>query len=201
MKSFLPACLSLVLATAISGAELVTSKYPRTFFLLRRCGWLYGYMLTYGLISFVVTLGLQALIEAKAIGLEGVVVGNPWAQAAFLGLATKALLHIRFLTVTVGSEQFPIGIETLVRVFEPYFLEGITLHEFNNMRSFIQPRLSKYPNLKTVKAMIKSNLPTTSVAAKKVAEIDISRLSTVGEALEYYLTKFGRTSLDRVFPA
>jgi hypothetical protein len=55
---------------------------------------------------------LDALREGGQPKLVGLAVGNPWGQAIILGLAVKALLHIRIATVS----GFPIGTETVVQL-------------------------------------------------------------------------------------
>jgi uncharacterized membrane protein len=67
-----PPFLAFVIATFLAFLELVTSKYPRTPFLLRRSLALYGYALVYGLIAFGVTLGIGSLINAGVIKLAGI---------------------------------------------------------------------------------------------------------------------------------
>ena len=63
MISFGPSSLAFGIATVIALLELITSKYPRTFFLLKRSRALYTYALIYGVIAFGVTLGLDVLIK------------------------------------------------------------------------------------------------------------------------------------------
>jgi len=142
-----PPILAFAIATFLAFLELVTSKYPRTAFLLRKSSALYGYVLVYGLIAFGVTLGIGSLIKAEIIKLSGIGLSNPWAQAVAVGVSFKALLHIRLFSVSVGSETFPIGVETLVQLFEPYLLRTIDLDCFNAMEAYIAPRAAARQNL------------------------------------------------------
>src|ERR1700736_1601035 len=110
-----PPVLAFVIASFIAALELITSKYPRTFFLLKRCPALYVYALIYGLIGLGVMLGLNYLVSQKAVTLEGFGLSNPWWQAVAIGLSVKAFLHLRIFSVGVGGQSFPIGTETIVQ--------------------------------------------------------------------------------------
>jgi hypothetical protein len=66
-----PPFLDFCIATLIAWLELVTSKFPRTFFLLKKSLALYAYTFIYGLIGFGLTLGLTLFFEAGTIKLEG----------------------------------------------------------------------------------------------------------------------------------
>ncbi len=110
-----PPALAFVIATFLALLELVTSKYPQTFFLLRKSPAIYGYALIYGVMAFGVTLGIGALIKAGSIKLQGIGLANVWVQVAAIGISFKALLHIRLFSVGLGSESFPVGIETGLR--------------------------------------------------------------------------------------
>jgi hypothetical protein len=195
-----PALLSLLIAALITAVELITSKYPHTLSLLKKCRVLYIYALIYGLISFAVMLVFDQLVLANKIQLEGVG-SNPWLQGVAIGLSTKALLHIRFFSVTAGAQSFPLGTETIVQLFEPWLLDQIMLYEFNAVRDLIQPRAAKYPDLSGVKARIIADLPPTFSGPEKTAfASDVNDKTSVVGAMEMYLGRFGRTSLDRVFP-
>ena len=200
MFRVLPALLSFLIAATITAIELVTSKYPHTFPLLKRCRVLYFYALIYGLISFGVMVCFDQLVLANKIKLEGVG-SNPWLQATAIGMSTKALLHIRFFSVTAGAQSFPLGTETIVQLFEPWLLDQIMLAEFNAVRALIQPRATKYSNLVDVKARITGNLPSTFSGQERTAfEVDVNKQTLIVGAMEMYLGRFGKTSFDRVFP-
>ena len=113
-----PPLLASTVATLLACIELITSRYPRTFFLLRKSWALYAYALIYGAIGFGVTLGLASLIRTGTIKLEGLGLSGPWVQSLAVGLTIKAFLHIRLFSVGVGSQSFPVGVETIVKLFE-----------------------------------------------------------------------------------
>ncbi len=196
----LPPLLSLIIAICLTTLELVTSKYPQTFFLIKRSIPLYLYSFSYGLISFFLMLGLKSLIDAELIKLEGYAVSNVWVQAIIIGTATKALLHIRFFNVSIGSQSFPIGLETIVQLFEPWLLRKIEIFEFNALRTFIQAAENHYNDLNDVKTKIRENIPPLSKAEKVAFLADLDGKATVSEAMELYLRYFGKTSFKRIFP-
>src|SRR5271167_1257446 len=117
-----------VLAFAISGfftvLELVTSKYPYTFFLLRKSALLYFYGAIYGLLAAGAYLLLPVISDQ--VKLTGIAVGNPWVRAVAVGFTIKAFLHVRLFDVNMGpGRSFPLGVESLVQVFEPWLLRKI----------------------------------------------------------------------------
>lgn len=200
MIRVVPALLSLLIASLVTAIELITSKYPQTLSLLKKCSYLYIYALIYGLISFGVMLGLDQLLLAKKLQLEGVG-SNPWLQAVAIGMSAKALLHIRFYSVTAAGQSFPLGTETIVQLFEPWLLRKIELYEWNAVRDLITPRAERYANLDEAKAKIIRNLPSTFAGQERTAfETDVNRKTSVDDAMEMYLGRFGRRSFDRVFP-
>lgn len=201
MVYFGPPLLAFGVATLIASLELITSKYPRTFFLLKKSCALYVYALIYGVIGCGVMLVLDLFIKAGSIKLEGFGLSNPWVQSVAVGLSIKAFLHIRLFSVGVGSQSFPVGIETIVQLFEPWLLRTIELDHFNAGRNFIGSRANKYSDLDDVKRRIKDNLPRTFSEQERTAfQADVDRATTVVETMELYLGFLGRKSFDRVFP-
>jgi hypothetical protein len=203
MNQLGPALLSLVLATSLAALELITSKYPRTLSLLRRSWAFYSYAIVYGIIAFCVMLSLQALVKTGTVKLEGLGLANPWVQALAIGVTFKALLHIRLFSVSIGAESFPVGVETLVQLFEPWLLRTIELDHFNALRNYIAPRAQKYIDLDLVKKQIAQNLPpsiSADGAEGKAFLADVQRAGSVSEALRLYMNAVGRRLFDSVFP-
>ncbi|MDZ7264219.1 MAG: hypothetical protein ONB16_06510 [candidate division KSB1 bacterium] len=199
--NILPAIISFVVGAAVSLLELITSKYPRTFFLLKKSTALYAYTLIYGILSFLVMLIVKSLIHAKIISLEGIGISNEWIQALVVGVTTKAILHIRLFNITFGRQSFPIGIETFVYLFEPWLLRTIDLDEFNGIRSYIAVYQKKYSDLTDIKNRIKDNIPQTLTGVERKAFItDLTEKDSAMEAMELYLQTFGKRSFERVFP-
>jgi hypothetical protein len=159
------------------------------------------YALIYGLIAVGSRFGLGALQSQGALKLEGLGLSDPWVQSVAIGLSTKALLHIRLFTVTAGSTSVPIGIETVVMLFEPWLLRTIDLDEFNQVRAFLAPKAAKHPQLSDVKARIAANVPGAIPTAERQAFLlDVNNATSVEEALELYLRLVGPSGLNRVFP-
>ena len=192
--------LAFVVAGLVTTLELVTSKFPRTGFLLRRCPKVYIYASIYGTLAAAIMASLSHLLAADVIQLTGPALSQTWIQALAIGLSTKALLHIRIFNVAVGGKDFPVGVETLVQLFEPWLLREIELYHFNQMRYFLTPIVESYPELDTVKAKIRADVPTTLPSAERSAFLhDVEQAENVELAAELYLVLLGRDSLRRLF--
>lgn len=197
----LPPLLSFIIGALVAHIELITSKFPRTFFLLKKSFALYAYTLIYGFLSFIVMLVLESLTSAGIISLEGIGISNQWIQALVVGFSTKALLHIRLFKVTFGNQSFPVGVETFVFLFEPWLLRTIDLDEFNAVRDFIALAKNRYSDINAVKTKIEDNIPPTLSNLEKTAFLtDLNEKESVSEAMELYLQSFGKRSFERVFP-
>lgn len=204
MSALGPAVLAFVVACAIAVLEVITSRYPRTYFVLTptRSWALYAHAAIYGLIAFGVTLGLSALTDSGVVRLEGLGLGDPWVQSLAAGLTVKAFLHIRLFSATVGSQSFPIGVESLVQLFEPWLLASIATDEFNGVREFLEPRAQRYPDLNDVRQRIHDNLPRLLTEQERAAFLrDVEAASRTTDAMELYLGLLGKRTFDRVFPS
>jgi hypothetical protein len=195
-----PCVLAFVLAAVLATLELITSRYPRTAYLLRRCWALYVYALVYGLIAAGVTLFWGTLSAATTVQAQGIDFSNPWVRAAAVGIAVKAFLHIRFFTVGSGSDAFPVGIETIVQLFEPWLLDTIDLFHFQALVQYIGPRTAKYNNLQNVRTAIQQNTPKSQSTSGRAFLSDVQQSSTVAEAMRFYLTFVGTRLFDSTFP-
>lgn len=193
--------VAFITATVFTLLELVTSRYPRTFFLIAKSSSLYAYALIYGFISGVVMLGLDYLVAQGTVKLEGLGLSSPYVRAVAVGLTAKALLHVRLFSVAVGSQTFPIGIETFVQPFEPWLLRLIELEHFDSASKLVAPRAAKYADLNDVEGRIRAELPLRLPPAERSAFLaDLDRASTVSEAMQLYLEFVGRRIFNRVFP-
>lgn len=205
MSSYLPPLISFTIGTLMTLGELLTSKYPRTSFLLLRRSWaLYLYAVIYGVISLGVMLVFKPLSEAGYVKLAGLGLSNIWVRAIVVGVATKAFLHISLFSVggsSIGSKPIPLGTETIVHLFEPWLLETIILDDFNAVKEFIGKAVAHYPDLAAVKqTMIEElpqNLPKENIVALKE---DLNTKTSVGGAMELYLRSLGSGTFKRVFP-
>jgi hypothetical protein len=196
----LQSLVSLALASLITWLELVTSQYPRTFGLMVKKSWaLWVYPLVYGLLAFLVMLAVG--FGWSGIKVQGWAENSPWSLPIAIGLSTKALLHISLFNVSVGSQSFPVGTESLVRLFEPWLLRAILLDEHSAVEELINPRANKYPDLASVKTKIKNHIPQRLPKDEsKAFEVDIDQSTSVAAAMELYLRAFGRKVFDQIFP-
>jgi hypothetical protein len=214
MEQLLTALIAFIIGGIVSFFELVTSKYPRTIFLLLKSKKLWLYVLIYGTISFCIMLLFDFLVAKEIITIKGLESGENnllkafWLKALIVGVSTKAFLHIRIFSANVGSQSIPIGIETIVQIFEPWLLQEIELDEFNLIRDYIEPTKHQYTennenqnnNLQIVKDKILENLPRKFRGNERDGFIrDLDKINTVSEAMELYLTTFGKSNFERTF--
>lgn len=180
--------------------ELITSKYPRTFFLLKASLPLYAYGAIYGVIGLGVYLLLPAISDQAS--LRGLGVANPWIRAAAVGLTVKAFFHVRLFDVTTGpGKSFPIGVESLVQIFEPWLLRGIDLDHFSCSKAFLSAKAQQYADVAGVRLRAIQEIPPSfSDSDKAVMESDLNKASTVERVLGVYLTYVGRRTFQTVFP-
>jgi hypothetical protein len=154
-------------------------------------------------IALVVLLCFDRLAAAGVIKADGLGLSQPWIRALEIGIAVKALLHIRLFTVTTGSQTFPVGLESFVQIFEPWLLDHVAQDEFNNVSTYISEKRQKHAaqSDEAIKAILKNNIRTSLPAAEKAAiAIDIDQARNGEEAMTVYLSRFGKKSLCRLFP-
>lgn len=195
----LAALLAFVIGLGVAFVAISSLDFRRTYtFLFRSSRAFYLHGLIYGAVAG------GALIAADYLEGEGrLVIGgagsNIWLQAIVVGLSARAFLHLRILEVTVGDKTLPLGLETILQIFEPWLIENIRTDEFNAVRAFAEPFATAHPTLKDVKTLMKENVPPGLPA--KVFEAEIEKASTVVSAMEVYIRFAGRPTFDRVFGA
>jgi len=191
--------LAFVIAALMAWVELVTSKYPRTGNFVAQSWPIYAFAAIYGLIAFGSRAGLDYLVTNGFVKIEGIALADPWIQSVIVGLSTKAFMHIRLFSVTAGSLSIPIGVETIVLIFEPWLLDEIDLDEFLTVRKFVQQRAAHHPNLANVRNLVAANLPRQDSKARDAFLLDIQNSASVVEAMELYIHKVGRRIFSTVF--
>jgi hypothetical protein len=201
MEAWLYAGLAFIVAAVLSGLELVTASYPRTYFLVFRSRSLWGYAIIYGVIAGCVTLGADYLVNSGKLKLEGLILGSKWFRAVVIGISIKSLLHINLFNITAGSTTVPVGIETLTKIFEPQLLRALVFDEFNAVRHYLASYCQKYTDLQAVKTTISTNVPPTLPTQESQAfETELTKATTVIEAMERGLRFLGRKTFNRIFP-
>ncbi|MEM9275166.1 MAG: hypothetical protein AAGA80_19715 [Cyanobacteria bacterium P01_F01_bin.143] len=164
---------------------------------------LHIYGMIYGVFAFIIVLFLDSLITSGSIKIEGLGLSNIWWKAILIGISTKGFMKIKLWTANIGSSSFPIGIDSIVQLFEPWLLETIKLSHFNEVRSFLQDTINRHSNLSIddIKNKMERNIPSTlKDKDKKVFKLDLIEAQEPIDAMELYLGTFGRESLERVFP-
>jgi hypothetical protein len=180
-----------------SSFELLTTKYPQTYFLVLRA-WQFWAL---GIIYALLAAGGMMLLSAGVFSIEGLGLKSPFMQAVVVGLSLKALLHVRVWTVHTAGDGFPIGTETLVQIFEPWLSRQLLLDEFNRLRGYLQPKATKYPDLALTQKQILANIPPLPTPERSAFVADVNACTSVEDAMELCLRRTGRSTLERIFPA
>jgi hypothetical protein len=192
--------LAGVIAVAVTALELITTKFPRTPAFVVRSVWFYVYIFAYG----VIAAGAYALLPLIGTRVDPATIGlsNPWIQAGVVGLSVKALLHIRVFNVSTGpGRDFPVGLETIVLLFEPWLIRSIELDVFSQLMGFVGPRASQCPTLSDAQSRAINNIPNTFSPAEKAALIaDIMRATVVTDVIVAYISYAGLNVTRKVFP-
>jgi hypothetical protein len=193
-------CLAGVIAATVTGLELITTEYPRTSRFVLPSPWFWGYVVIYGALA-VVALTILPLITNQ-VTVDGVGLSNPWLKAAFVGFSVKAFLHVRLFTVSRGpGDQFPVGLETFVQLFEPWFLSNLQLDHYFREMEFVTPRAQRCADLATAQTRAKANIPPAFKSALRTAlRADVDQETTREGVVIVYLTYCGMKLTSNAFP-
>jgi hypothetical protein len=199
-----PPVLAFLLGSLVSYWNLVTSKYPRTHFLIRGYRPLKYYCGVYGISAIVIVLLVQVGALIVNIPSLSSVLGR-WVLAVLVGVFIKTFVETRLsITVTIGNRSVPIGIDTFVRLFEPRLLGYIHEHEFYKVREFLKPSEQQYTNLSDVKARILNALPPQEGEAfgaeRKAFLLAINEAENIGLVMGKYLRHVGKQNFELTFP-
>lgn len=208
MQRLACAVLALLLASLFAALELITTKYPKTYFVftLRNSLSFYGYSFIYGLAALVITLVVDSSRLANETGIS-----NPWIQAIIIGISLRAFLHLRLFTVPSQTPEdptnkpLPIGLETLTLLFEPLLLENISNDEDSGLDEFLQPYIEKYQNRADVKKNIMAHMPgrISQDNKRRVAfegDLDDNLAKSIKDAMLFLLLLAGRKNFKLAFP-
>lgn len=190
-------------ACVFTGLELLTSRYPNTWFLVVKKLSLYLYCGIYGFFALFGFLFFDRLMSSGTLRIDGFGLESSWGRAIFVGLFTKAIMQLNLYTITSGTSSMPIGLQTIVQIFEPYLLRQILLDEFNAVRQLVRPIASKakYKDINQVRDKIRQNIPETLSPQERVAFLnEIDKDLQVHEAMERFLRFLGKSTFKRVFP-
>jgi hypothetical protein len=119
-----------------------------------------------------------------------------------VSLSVKAFLHIHLFSVSIGrGESLPVGIESIVQLFEPWLLTSLDLDHFTNEQQYIGTKAAKYPNVDIARTAALNNIPGGFTTAQKGAMIaDLQNAKTLQEVLGVYLKYTGRRRFEGTFP-
>jgi hypothetical protein len=193
-----PTTLAVVLAFAIAYWELVTSEYPRTVFLVRRCPYLYIYSAIYALVAGGLMVAYEAIVPHN--GPHSFLGGNLWIRAVCVGLFTKSFMHFKLFTVPGHPEPTPIGFETITLMFVPFLLKEIELGHDRREMHFVKRRVGTC-SLEEVIAAIDDHLPENMLRRDRQGFLaSLHKAKTPVRAARLYLRLVGRGHFEMVFP-
>jgi len=198
--------LAFLVAFVFTLTELLSTKYAMTCYFLKKSPSLYSYAIAYGLFSVFFFYGLDSFGFYSCLITP--ILGNVWVQAVATGLITKALLHVSIFR----ADSVPIGLETLVYIFEPRLLRQIALDEYDERQKFIKKSQERFSDVDDVSNRINQNIPRTVDA--EMADIFITDLNyklfveyanesdetKINFAMDSLLITYGMQSFKRAFP-
>jgi len=121
-------------------------------------------------------------------------------SAAVVGFSLRALLHLRLFSVTAGGNNVPVGLETLVFLYEPWLLAEIELFSSNKLSAYIKPAAARY-KLSDVRKKCKDNLPNFLTHAQKQGlGVDFNKAVTVEQCMRTFISVAGKGAFDATFP-
>jgi hypothetical protein len=135
--------------------------------------------------------------------MTGIGIGNGWVRALITGFFIKGLLHIRLVNVATGpGKSFPLGLESIVRIFEPWLLTEIGLHVFSAKKVWLKKHVGAYADVAMARARALDNIPSGFDPAEQASlRADIKRADSAEKVLDVYVTYAGPKALASVFPA
>jgi hypothetical protein len=193
--------LAFAVAAAVTGLELITTKYPRTSMFVLRVKWFYAYVLIYGVLGAVAYSLLPLL--AGEVTLTGIGLSNPWVTAGVVGFSIKAFLHIRIFTVSTGpgSQPLPVGLETIVQIFEPWMLKNLDLAHWLLLVAFVTPRAAKFQTAAEAQARATANPPPNLSQVEQAAFAgDIAAAKSPAQVILDYINYGGIAATKQFFP-
>jgi hypothetical protein len=200
--AFSAALLAGLIGASIAFVELVTTCYARTCGLFLGKTWaIWIFSAIYGVIAFGVMLSWDSLVHDGVVGSNGFLAKSYWVRPILVGVCAKAFLHTRLVTIEVNGKPFPVGIETFVRIFEPWLLKTILLDEHAAVQTFLAEPLSRYNNLAEVKSIIKDNIPATLPWDERetvLSDLD-KKQKTVRDAMAMFLRLYGPKVFNSAF--
>ncbi len=194
----LPSVLAFAIGGIIAFWELVTSKYPRTFFLALRCGHAYFYAMVYAIAALLIMLLYEAIVPHN--GPHSYLGGNLWVRAIGVGLFTKSFLHLRIFTIPGHPEPTPIGLETIMLIFIPYLLREVELGHDRREMAFVKDRVHCL-SFTEVSQAVAGNLPDAMAPRDRQGFIaSVKKAKHHVRAARLYLRLVGRGHFEMVFP-
>ena len=191
--------LAFGVAAVVTALELITSKFPQTYKFVLNSRWFYCYVLIYGALGAAALALLPYFIDH--VDEKGGILINLWLRAGLVGLSIKAFLHIRIFTVSPKPGQsIPVGLETIVQLFEPWMTRQIENHHFDGVTDFIAARARRCRSVAKARRLARANIPNTFDNHDRAALLnDIKRAATSRDVIENYMQYVGVRVTEKTF--
>jgi hypothetical protein len=178
--------------------ELLSSEYPRTYFALTKSKSLALYAAFYGLLAVIALFLFATVVDIRLA--NGVALMSPWVTAAICGASIKSVLQLNIATIRIGSERIPIGLKTLVQLFEPPLLRSIAFQEFLGVRALVSKFVTADRVIGEVKRAATDGIPPSLPKAEREGfSADVELSTSVERVMTLYLRFAGREAFTRVF--
>jgi hypothetical protein len=181
----------------MSGAELLSNKYPRTFRLVVQSFAFWGYVAIYG--GTACSIAVVAEVS-KAKGVASLP-ADPIVRAIVIGVFIKALLRLNLYTLSEGPPAKVLGPELFTNLFLPHLLRSIVFGEDRAVKAYVQVAASKQNDLATLKKDLLARVPAGIDGAEKTAfERQVGSATSPSSALSAYLRFVGTEIFKKEFP-
>lgn len=205
LSAGLAGLLALLIASVISGWQLLSSRYPNTWFLFtpRKSKALYPYCLLYGIAAFVITVSFNALVSNGIIAVEGLRLESPWLRALIIGLIARGIAQISLLDVTAGTKTISVGPAFVFQLVEPWLLTKIQQDEDSELRRYVRTRLAKHSglSLNDVRQRVVDAPHSLDDPEHIALKLELDETKSREEAMEKHVRMLGRKSFNTAFPS
>ncbi|MEO0804413.1 MAG: hypothetical protein AAFY57_19395 [Cyanobacteria bacterium J06642_2] len=194
--------LAFVFAYLVTLFELITVEYPRTYSLVVKRWPIHAYAGWYGVLGAILFVIFDRLSAANLVSVSGMQLAPLWVRAIVIGIISKGIMGIKFVTFAQKNGSFPFGLETIANIFAPFLAAEIADLEFNDLRSLVDAKLSqKQLSLEDIREILKSNIPPKAEeTAKKSFKVELQEETHPNELCVSYISLFGVRSFNRIFP-
>ncbi len=160
---------------------------------------IFAVVFLYLLSEYFIRIEINSTVFRRPIGDEALF----WVYVIFCGISIKSLLNISFYNVRMDGKSFPIGLATLVRIFEPQLKKSIETDHYIAFDTFLTHAEAKtvHLSLMDIHNVIRNQILTRFEASEVSAFLlDLASRRTVRESYIFYLRAYGKKMFCHTFP-